>query len=578
MTALAQDSSSHPISPDLPPRGRLEFWASIIALFLAVFSYTNINRFPFIDPDEFDYITAARQMVEQGDWITPHFNGEARLVKPILFYWILGGAFKIFGIHIAVARLCSAAASMAAIIMIWLTARHLLGKRPALIAAVIAAGHLTVVQLSRAASVDTSLWAFTSLATYAFIRVAFPVEGDPPTPGWMGYLYFVATGLGVLTKGPVGLVWALVPMLWLIFRRDWTTLRRFPWLIGSIIVVVLIAPWAVVFVYRNAQQFHDTLLNPNSHESYAQFSGPIRSIPDALRIFQQLIPSVLPWIPLMVAAALAGRDGGFTARRPCAHFLIFWLAAILLILTLAHNKSVRYMLTPIAPTALLLAGWLDAAYDNPKIRRPLSAAALTCGITVTILIIPLLLFIFNSPHDDTRWLWAHVAVLLIASQYLLKNWRSPQTHRILPAIILALISVNVYLGDLSIPPIAGKTWASLAGNVTKSLAPDQPLVTASGLSPRNMVYLSRRNILEVRTFPQLLDKLPTIQACLVRQSDWDRVPPDLKAPFRIVETCEVWRHPSVFSLNLADNREPAILVARKLVAQTQPASNPSSPD
>jgi hypothetical protein len=51
--------------------------------------------------------------------------------------------------------------------------------------------------------------------------------------------------------------------------------------------------------------------------------------------------------------------------------------------------------------------------------------------------------------------------------------------------------------------------ASLAGNVIRdSLAPDQPLVTASGLSPRNMVYLSRRNILEVRTFPVLLDKLP----------------------------------------------------------------------
>src|SRR5208282_264265 len=124
----------------------------------------------------FDYITAARQMVQQGDWITPHFYGEARLVKPILFYWILIIAFKIFGIHIAIARLCSAAASAAAVVMIWLTGRHLLGKRAALLTAVIAAGHLTVVQLSRAASVDTSLWAFTSVATYAFIRVALPVE------------------------------------------------------------------------------------------------------------------------------------------------------------------------------------------------------------------------------------------------------------------------------------------------------------------------------------------------------------------------------------------------------------------
>src|SRR5208282_3795820 len=116
MTVSDQESS-------LPPRSRLDRWAAIIALLLTLFSYSNIQRFPFVDPDEFDYITAARQMVVQGDWITPHFNGEARLVKPILFYWILIIAFKIFGIHIAVARLCSAAASAAAVIMIWLTGR-----------------------------------------------------------------------------------------------------------------------------------------------------------------------------------------------------------------------------------------------------------------------------------------------------------------------------------------------------------------------------------------------------------------------------------------------------------------------
>lgn len=298
-------------------------------LLLTVLSYTNIQRFPFVDPDEFDYITASRQMVEQHDWITPHFNGEARLVKPILFYWIIGVAFKIFGIHIAVARLCSAAATFAAIFMIWLTARHLLGNRPALLAAVIAAGHLTVVQLSRAAITDASLWAFTSVALYAFIRIVLPVE---PAPKWAGYLYFVAMGLGVLTKGPVGLVWCLLPMLWVIFRRDWATLKQFPWIGGPIIVILIVVPWAVVFIHRNAQQFKDTLLNPGSHESYAQFSGPVNSLKDCLRIFPQLIPSILPWIPLIAAAALAGRKGGFTvqalrqvshllARRrpPCAH-------------------------------------------------------------------------------------------------------------------------------------------------------------------------------------------------------------------------------------------------------------------
>jgi 4-amino-4-deoxy-L-arabinose transferase-like glycosyltransferase len=560
MTDTQIEASSS--STQLPPRGRLEKWAAIAALLLTVLSYSNIQRFPFVDPDEFDYITAAREMVEHHDWITPHFNGEARLVKPILFYWILGAAFKVFGVHIAVARLCSAAASGVAIFMIWMAARYLLGARAALIAAVIAAGHLTVVQLSRAASVDTSLWAFTSIATYAFIRIGLPDE-NRPAPPWMGYLFFVATALGVLVKGPVGLVWCLIPMLWLIFRRDWATLKRFPWIIGTIVALVLIVPWAVVFYHRNAQQLSLLLFNRQSHESYFQFSALIHSVSGALKIFGQLFPSVLPWIPFMVAAALAGKNGRFNSRRPCLGFLVFWLAAVMIVLTLADRKSTRYMLTPIAPTAMLIAGWLDAAYDNPKIAWTLSAAAITYGVSMAILIVPLLLLIFCNPHDDTRWLWAHVGVLLIASDFLLRHWRNPQVHRILPSIVLGVISVNTYLGGWSIPPLAGKTWMSLAPTVTASLAPDQPLITASGLSPRNLVYLSRRRIVEVRTFDQLLQALPTAQAVLVRQTDWDKVPADLKAPFYIADQCVVQKNPPVFSLDLSDNREPALLVVHR---------------
>src|SRR5208282_3632914 len=160
---------------------------------------------------------------------------------------------------------------------------------------------------------------------------------------------------------------------------------------------------------------------------------------------------------------------------------------------------------------------------------------------------------------------------------LLRYWRSPKIHRILPSLVLALISVNVYLGDWSIPPLAGKTAAALAGSIRDSLPPDQPLVTASGLSPRNLVYLSGRNIVEVRTFDVLLTKLPTAQACLVLQSDWDRVPAELKARFTVVDQCAVQRHPAIFSLDLADNRVTAILVVRKGVATTQPASIRKSP-
>ncbi|HXE52101.1 MAG TPA: glycosyltransferase family 39 protein, partial [Tepidisphaeraceae bacterium] len=103
-------------------------WPYLLVLLLAILSFADIGHWPLHDPDEFNYITASREMVKTGDWVTPHFNGAPRLVKPILFYWIIAGAYKVFGVHVAVARLCSTAACAVGVLAVWLTARWLIGN------------------------------------------------------------------------------------------------------------------------------------------------------------------------------------------------------------------------------------------------------------------------------------------------------------------------------------------------------------------------------------------------------------------------------------------------------------------
>lgn len=568
-------SFSPELSPPLsipntsPPRGRFEFWCAITSLVIAILSYSSIISYPLIDTDEFNYITASRQMVEQGDWITPHFNGEARVVKPILVYWIFAAAFKIFGVHIAVARLCSAAAAMSGVLVTGLTGRHLLGTRAGLLAAVFAAGHLTVLHLSHSASVDTTLWAFTALANYATIRILFPLENTTP-PNWCGYLFFVATALAFLTKGPVALAWCFVPLLWPIFRRDIPAIKRFPWARGILIALILVVPWASFFLYYNWHQIHDMLFNPASHESYSQFASPVQSLKDMSRIFPQILVSILPWIPLIILALLTPRLPGFTQQIRCIGFLIFWLAALLIILTLAHNKSERYMLTPIAPTALLLAGWFDAALNSPKMRSGLSMVTLSYGIITAVLSIPIILVIFNSPHDDTRRLWAHVAVLLVCAEILLRHWRSPRLHQILPAIVVSVLYLNMFLLDWTTMPLTGATIASLAPEVESTLPPDKPILMAGGLSARYLVYMARRPEQEVRTPQQLLDALGTAQAIIIREKDWSQVPQSQRDLFTTAAQCMVPRDPPVISADLDDNREPGLLLVRKTPPATQP--------
>jgi len=50
------------------------------------------------DADEPAYAQAAREMLEGGDWVTPHFNGRPRFDKPILFYWLISLSYRLFGV------------------------------------------------------------------------------------------------------------------------------------------------------------------------------------------------------------------------------------------------------------------------------------------------------------------------------------------------------------------------------------------------------------------------------------------------------------------------------------------------
>ena len=63
------------------------------------------------DANEAFYVETPREMIERGDFVSPTFNYEPRLNKPILSYWIVGGFYRLFGISVGVQRLAIAVGS-----------------------------------------------------------------------------------------------------------------------------------------------------------------------------------------------------------------------------------------------------------------------------------------------------------------------------------------------------------------------------------------------------------------------------------------------------------------------------------
>ena len=104
MTATRRDMAAH------SPCSNIQscFVRRSILLLVLLSSITflaGLGRPAIGDSDEAFYAEAGREMVELGDWLTPHYNYEYRFQKPILFYWLVAGSFATLGVGEAQARL-----------------------------------------------------------------------------------------------------------------------------------------------------------------------------------------------------------------------------------------------------------------------------------------------------------------------------------------------------------------------------------------------------------------------------------------------------------------------------------------
>ncbi|MDQ7082466.1 MAG: phospholipid carrier-dependent glycosyltransferase [Aquificota bacterium] len=79
-----------------------------LLLAIAFVYFNNLGLNQVWQPNEAFYAYGAREMLRTGDFITPVYNGEIRLNKPPMTYWITALSFMIFGVNELALRLFQA--------------------------------------------------------------------------------------------------------------------------------------------------------------------------------------------------------------------------------------------------------------------------------------------------------------------------------------------------------------------------------------------------------------------------------------------------------------------------------------
>ncbi len=429
------------------------------ALCLVTF-FAGLGRSAIGDADEAFYAQSAREMVEQGDWVTPHYNYEYRFQKPVFFYWLVAGSYLVAGVNETAARFPSALAGLALALMTWAVGRRWVGPQVGVVGGAIVATSFGYFTIAHASLPDLPLAAFITLATWALFEAGAPA-GDPAAPSggtasaapddrtrrnWT-LLAGLAIGVGMLTKGPVALV--LPVLVYLIARlvladgllptrRGWFGLR---WLNVALAAGVLLAvalPWFLAmadvhgvaylrrfFVGENLERFATERYNGRRP---LWFYAPI------------IFGGLAPWSSLMVlwvppfGRVLRG------ARRltEIEWRLILWAAVPVIFYTLSVGQQPRYILPVLPPLAVLVARTLVArlAASDAAGRRDLGVALAITASAIAFLALAFLLFRARPLLFALTPLQGQIgtAIIVVAALGLL-GWTWLGRQRALPAAV-----------------------------------------------------------------------------------------------------------------------------------------------
>ena len=185
-------SSAAPVPPWV-------FWTAcglLTAAYLCV-ALLYIAELPLLDPDEPRYAGAGRAMATGGSLLVPEFNGEARINKPPLFYWLVALSDKLAG---GATETSSRAPSIVlGLFMLWGTiwlGRKTFGAATGLLAGMVLATTPLFMALSRCCITDMTLSTFMA-GTLAVLMLGMTGLMPLKKSGWIASLLF---GLAVLTK------------------------------------------------------------------------------------------------------------------------------------------------------------------------------------------------------------------------------------------------------------------------------------------------------------------------------------------------------------------------------------------
>ncbi|MGB8226460.1 MAG: glycosyltransferase family 39 protein [Sedimentisphaerales bacterium] len=462
--------------------------------FAAVISFWSLSDEPLDDHECLVSVTA-REMLQTGDWLLPRFNGEVRLQKTPLCYWLVASVAKVTGkVDEFSARLPSACFAVLSVAAILYFVSQWLGIGIATLSAAVWISSLAFIKYSHSARPEMALCSLVTISMLSFYS-GLLTQSKRHRILYM-LLFWISFALAMLAKGPAPLA-LIVPPIFFYFAvfRQWGKIKIALPIIGTILFLLIVLPWPIMAVEKISGS-----LAFWKREFIDRFAGDYVS---GHKPFWYYLPILFflaaPFSAFLPYTFVSPFYSVWDKKRLAMWYLWLWFIVQVAVMTISGGKRQHYIL-PAFPAFSILAGicLYDMIFELKAFKQKQVKSFFVGHIVAAVVITSGLLYWVFTREKSLLWPSIHMAMMIFIVLGLVV-FLSLQNRKVAAIVFffagycaVVMIAFVYFAGplDLNNP---SRIFSSEIGRI---VPPDNELIAYDYVSAR-MVHYAGRSISEI---------------------------------------------------------------------------------
>ncbi len=362
--------------------------------------FWGLGAVPLLSFNEARRAVPVAGMYQTHNWLLPYLNGELYIDKPPLFYWAALLCAKLFAVvNEWTLRLPSALAALATLWMTYRTTAKFENTQTAVLATLVLLCCADFASFARRSEIEMLLTALCGGAIF-FAHDFICKQSNKLSV----YASYALTGLALLCKGPVALLFVQLPVL--LFALAHRDARARAYLLcwpAWLLMLTIGVSWYAAVTLEEGKDIWQRVIKTDIH---GKISGGNNSSDPFYSYLVAVIVNFLPWTLLLLARARS--NWHCITQNLSRRFFLYAFVSPFILLSLMGDKHIKYLLPAYPAFAVLCASCLMSLWDKANTNWQRAGKIIAC-------VLPLSVFSFFAFFEAQILIHRHQALPIFAS-------------------------------------------------------------------------------------------------------------------------------------------------------------------